>query len=107
MTKKYELYYKDGNYILQYSNPNDPNDPFAINEDNMQFDVKKFYIYIFKDVNESIKIEIVNNISQNAEDLSIIKKGERIYNVIKELCEEITNKLNEECFIDLNQDKPY
>lgn len=104
MTKKYELHYKNGNYILQYSNPNDLNDPFAINEDNMQFNVKNFYMYIFKDVNELIKIEIENKISQNTEDLSIIKKGERIYSIIKELCEEITNRLNEECFCKLNQD---
>lgn len=102
MTKKYELCYKDGNYILQYSNPNAKDAPFTINGENMQFDVKKFYMYIFSDVNESIEILLVNKISENNEELPNIKKADRIYGVIEELCREITSRLNNECFCKLN-----
>lgn len=99
MTKKYNFNYTDGNYILQYNNPNDTREPFEISADDMQFDTKKFYLYVFSDVKEKITIEIQNNIQQDTVGLDVAKKGERVYKVIDDLCKVITERLNAECFV--------
>lgn len=98
MIKKYNFHYNAGKYILQYNNPNAIDEPFEISADNMQFDTKKFYMYIFSDVKEEIHIEIENNINTDNQERDVVKKGERVYKVIDDLCKEITNRLNKECF---------
>lgn len=98
MTRKYNFYYEDGKYVLQYSNPNTSGEPFEISADDMQFDTRKFYLCMFSDVKENINIEIENKIQIDELEQNIVKKGERVYRVIDDLCKEITNKLNTECF---------
>lgn len=98
MTKRYQFSYQDGSYVLKYTNPNDNTEPFFICAENMQFDTKKFYEYVFSDIKEITTIMISNDISSVVEDASIIKKGDRVYQVINDLCQEIVKKINVECF---------
>lgn len=98
MTKRYQFSYQDGSYVLKYTNPNDNTEPFFISAENMQFDTKKFYEYVFSDIKEITTIMISNDISSVVEDASIIKKGDRVYQVINDLCQEIVKKINVECF---------
>ena len=98
MTKKYDFNYEDGKYVLKYSNPNITDEPFEICADNMQFDTKKFYVYIFSDIKEKLDVEIQNSISLEKVGADVAKKGERVFKVIDDLCKEITNRINVECF---------
>lgn len=98
MTRKYSFIYKEGKYILQYSNPNATDAPFEINADSMYFDLKNFYLYIFSDVKEKMDIEIKNDIQSDGLEPEVLKKGERVYTVIADLCKEITCRINKECF---------
>ena len=100
MIKKYDFYYEEGKYVLKFKNPNATEQPFEINMDDMQFDTKRFYMYMFSDVKESISIVIKNGINVDELDKDVAKKGERVYRVIEDLCTEITNKINKECFGD-------
>ena len=88
MTRKYNFDYEKGKYILKYSNPNATEEPFEISTDNMQFDTKKFYMYVFSDVKEKLNIEIQNSIQSDIVGQDIAKKGERVYKVIDDLCRE-------------------
>lgn len=103
MTKKYDFNYEEGRYILQYNNPNSKEEPFVIDTEDMQFDTKKFYMYIFSDVKEQINIEIINNIKMDIVSPEIAKKGERVYKVIDDLCKEITKRINSECFLEVER----
>lgn len=98
MTKTYKFNFIDGNYVLQYSKPDATEPPFLIDAESMQFDTKKFYQYIFSDVKEVIEIVVDNQMNQNTLDPAIWKKGERVYRVISDLCSEISQKINVECF---------
>ncbi len=98
MIRKYNFDYEEGKYILKYSNPYTTEAPFVISADNMQFDTKKFYMYVFKDVKKKLNIEIQNNLQPDIVGLDIVKKGERVFGVIVDLCREITKRINEECF---------
>ena len=98
MTKKYDFNYENGKYILKNNNPNITTEPFQICADNMQFDTKKFYMYVFSDIKESLNIEIHNNIELEKVGQDVAKKGERVYKVIEDLCKEIASKINVECF---------
>ena len=98
MTKRYQFSYQDGSYILKYTNPNDNTEPFFISAENMQFDTKKFYEYVFSDIRENTNIIIEDDVANGVEDASLIKKGIRVYQVINDLCQEIVKKINVECF---------
>lgn len=97
MTRKYDFYYEQGKYVLKYNNPNATGEPFEISMDDMQFDTKWFYMYMFSDVKETINIVIENGLREAELDKEVFKKGERVYRVIEDLCREITNRLNAEC----------
>ena len=100
MIRNYDFYYEEGKYVLKYKNPSATEQPFEISMDDMQFDTKRFYMYMFSNVKERISIVIENGINVAELDKDVAKKGERVYKVIEDLCKEITNKINKECFGD-------
>ena len=79
-------------------NPSKTDEPFVISAKDMQFDTKKFYLYVFSDVKEQLTIEIQNNIQAEQVGREVAKKGERVYKVIDDLCKEIISRINKDCF---------
>lgn len=98
MTKTYKFNYIDEKYTLTYSQPGKEGDPFAIDEEKMEFDTTKFYQYVFQDVNDVINIKIDNEMNDDDIDRKQYKKGMRVLNTIEDLCKEICEGINEECF---------
>ena len=98
MTKKYSFDYEEEKYILRNTNPSKTDEPFVISAKDMQFDTKKFYLYVFSDVKEQLTIEIQNNIQAEQVGREVAKKGERVYKVIDDLCKEIISRINKDCF---------
>lgn len=99
MTKTYKFNYEQGKYTLMYSNPKArKEDAFTIDGDSMEFDTKKFYEYVFQDVKEKLDLKIINEMDESIVGDKIWKKGGRVYNIIQEMCEQIVQKMNEQCF---------
>lgn len=98
MTKTYNFKFEDEMYKLVFNNPEDKREPLIIDPSVMQFDTQYFYEYIFQDVNEKLVLNIENQMNEKSMDGVLYKKGLRIFKVIKELGEKITEEINKQCF---------
>lgn len=98
MTKTYNFNFIDGEYLLVYSQPGKEGEPFSIDATLMEFNTIKFYEYVFQDMTERIDIKIVNQMNQDEMDSSAYKKGLRVLQTIEDLCEKISQGINEKCF---------
>lgn len=98
MKKEFLLRYIEGKFIV--TKKGDSNEEcFSIDEDNLQFDTKRFYEGLFLDVNEYIEMELIDECNFiEGNDPSIQKKAKHVYNSIKDITQEICLKLNEQCF---------
>ncbi|SDM59075.1 hypothetical protein [Lachnospira pectinoschiza] len=97
MKKTYNLRYEDGNYIIEYSMPENSEGTLLIDEKNMELDSAKFYKMVFEKVSEEIEIVIVNLIDNDL-DTRIVKKGARVCETLQSLCDDICNEINKKCF---------
>ena len=98
MRKEFELKYREGKFIITKKGGSDE-ECFSIDENNLQFDTRKFYEGLFLDVNESIEIELINDCNSiECSDTSIQKKAKHVYDSLKHITQEICLRLNEQCF---------
>lgn len=98
MTKTYNFKFEDEKYKLVFNNPEIKKEPLIIDPNFMQFDTQYFYEYIFEDVNENLVLNIENLMDEKSMDGTMYKKGLRIFKVIKELGEKVTEEINKQCF---------
>ena len=89
MKKTFDFYETDKEYVLKSTNPNIKKEPFKIEKENMEFNTKEFYNYVFEDVDNIIEIEIVN-MTETCGD----KYARLTYQTIQEICEGVSEKLN-------------
>ena len=98
MKKEYNFSYKDNKYLILDKHDN-LKEVFSIDAQKLQFDTRKYYEALFKDVCENIEIVIEYAMSQKEmPDENIKKFAKYIFSTVKSLTEEICNKLNNECF---------
>ncbi len=93
MKKTYRFTYEDGNFIFRYTRPDNKEEPLVIDEYKMELDTQKFYELFFQDVDDAIEIVFENSLDQVEIDMQVIKRGNRIFNTIKELYSEIHQEI--------------
>lgn len=89
MKKTFNFRETDTEYVLENTNPNAKEEPFKIQKDNMEFNTSEFYYYVFKDVDNIIEIEIINQTEDTGD-----KYARLTYQTINEICEGVVKKLN-------------
>lgn len=95
MKKEFRLKHNSGKY--EFTETAKPGTNFVVDSASLKFDIKDYYSVFFEDVNEKIKIDIVNDISAK-DGTEIGKVGHHVFTTVKEITDKICTKLNEEYF---------
>lgn len=98
MIKMYNFDYKEDKFVLGYTRPDVEEKKFEICVEKMELDTKGFYEFMFQDINDIIEIKINNVMDEKKIESNLYRKGMRVYRVLEELCTEIANRINKECF---------
>lgn len=93
MKKTYNFTYEDGKYFFRYSRPDNQEEPLVIDGSKMELDTQKFYQLFFQNVDDSIELVFENLLDQTVADPKIIKRGNRIFNTVKDLYTEIHKEI--------------
>lgn len=97
MKKTYKFTYEDGNFIFRYTRPDNKEEPLVIDSTKMELDTQKFYQLFFQDVDDAIEIVFESALDQTEIDSHIVKRGNRVFNTIKDLYSEIHNEIIKKC----------
>lgn len=97
MKKTYRFTYEDGNFVFRYTRPDNKEEPLVIDGAKMELDTQKFYQLFFQDVDDAIEIAFENSLDQTKIDAHIVKRGNRVFDTIKDLYSEIHNEIVKKC----------
>lgn len=92
MKRTFDLVENEEQYILRNTNPNEKKEPFLIDKTELKFDSRKFYMYVFDDIEEDTELELNNML--NSED----KAGKRIYDVINDVLQSVMDNMKQKVF---------
>lgn len=99
MKKTYKFTYEEGKFVFRYTRPDNKEEPLVIDESKMELNTQKFYELFFQNNDDEIEIVFENSLDQTGIDIQVIKRGNRIFDTVKDLYndihEEIVKKLRE------------
>jgi hypothetical protein len=95
MKRTFEFKADEEKYTLSNTNPNEKQGSFEIKKQEMQFNTKEFYQYVFSDIVVGMEVEILDR--SDPDD----KAAKRVYKVISEIANGVMKKMNEKCFGDM------
>lgn len=89
MKRIFEFLANEKEYILMNNNPNSEKEVFVIKKEDMKFDTKRFYEYVFSDLKENTEVEFINKADEND------KAARRVYGIMSEIKNGALEKIKE------------
>lgn len=93
MKKTYKFTYEEGKFVFRYTRPENKEEPLVIDESKMELDTQIFYELFFQNVDDAMEIVFENSLDQTEIDSQVIKRGNRIYDTVKDLYSDIHNEI--------------
>lgn len=93
MKKTYKFTYEEGKFVFRYTRPDNKEDPLVIDESKMELDTQKFYELFFQNMEDDMEIVFENSLEQTENDSRVIKRGNRIFDTVKDLYSDIHKEI--------------
>lgn len=93
MKKTYKFTYEEGKFVFRYTRPENKEEPLVIDESKMELDTQIFYELFFQNVDDAMEIVFENSLDQTEIDSQVIKRGNRIFDTVKDLYSDIHHEI--------------
>ena len=94
MKRIYKFSFENGKYVFAYTNSKERKEVLEIDSVNMELDSERLYKLIFEDYIQNTELFFENNMNEAELDKDIFKKGCRVFQTVKGLCDEIKIELD-------------